>query len=662
MCGIIGYFGPRPVAEVLLDGLERLEYRGYDSAGIALVDDSPVVQIMKKAGKIHQLKDVFYERSNGVRANCGVGHTRWATHGIPSDTNAHPHCDCTGQVAVVHNGIIENYTSLRRELGAAGHHLVSETDTEVIPHLIEENFAGDLPAAVRATTAQLQGSYALAVISASQPETLVAVRQDSPLVIGLGDGEYWVASDIPALLPYTRRIFFLENGEMAVITSRQVEIFNASGSKQERDVFHVNWEGGAAARNGYPHFMLKEIFEQPLAIQDTTRGRLTPRGIELPELERAPVCWQQVRQISVVACGTAYHAGLVGGQLMEQKLRLPVRVELASEFRSREPLIDAQTLVIAISQSGETADTLAAVRLAKEKGARVVAITNVMGSSISREADATLYTRAGPEIAVASTKAYLTQLVALDLLYLWLARRHNLRVPTSIFRAEPHDRGGAAISGTKTRREQQLNFNPELAQQFPASSHLSFSTSHLYFGADAREMEEALSQLPGLVEQVLRQQDRIQKIADYVRQYEDAYFIGRGLDYAVAAEGALKLKEISYIHAESLAAGELKHGTLALITPGVPVVGLCTQPALFAKTVNNFKEVKARGGHLIVLTQNVQIMEGITEEIIPLPATLPELMPVLTVVPLQLLAYFTAVARGCDVDQPRNLAKSVTVE
>jgi glucosamine--fructose-6-phosphate aminotransferase (isomerizing) len=601
--------GGRQAAPVLLDGLQKLEYRGYDSAGIAVIGHSGI-EVHKKAGKLHDLR----QQLNGYmpESTVGIGHTRWATHGRPNDTNAHPHLDCQGRFAVVHNGIIENYLTLREWLTSQGHVFRSETDTEVLSHLVEEFYMGDMVETMRRVLKKVDGSYAMAVLSLDEPHQLVAARHDSPLVVGLGDGENFLASDIPALLNHTRRTYILEDGEMAVMTRERVEVLDRGGSPVDKKLFIVKWEAKQAEKNGYDHFMLKEIHEQPRAIKDTLSGRISPDGREvvLNEITIPDEQLLKTSKIFITACGTAYHASLVGKNVIESLARIPVEVDIASEFRYRNPLVDKNSLVIVVSQSGETADTLAALREAKRKGARVLAVTNVVDSSVAREADDVLYTWAGPEIAVASTKAYTTQLVAMYLVGLYLAQRR----------------------GT----------------------------------LDAGETAEIVTGLRKLPDKVTAMLDNGKDIEEFARKYcrcENAFFIGRGLDYAVAMEGSLKLKEISYIHAEAYAAGELKHGTLALIIEGVPVIALATQQVLFEKTVSNIKEVKARDAMVLaVAMRGLEEVAKVADHVMYIPRTHQALAPVLAVVPLQLLAYHMAVSRGCDVDQPRNLAKSVTVE
>jgi len=609
MCGIVGYIGKRRAVPVLLEGLKKLEYRGYDSAGVAVIDNGRLV-LNRSVGKLHMLEG----KINGGAHNgtIGIGHTRWATHGRPSDYNSHPHTDCSGKIAVVHNGIIENFLELKEWLEAEGHVFKSETDTEVLPHLVEHYYRGNLIEAVKKMISRIKGSYAAVVISQSDPDTLVAARKDNPLIIGLGEGEYFFASDIPAIINYTRNIIVLEDGEIAQLTRDGVQVYQ-NDEPVEKEIQTITWDTGAAEKGGYPHFMIKEINEQPRALQETLIGRiaLDYSGVELKEVKMTSEEIKSIRKIAVVACGTAYHAGIVGKYVMEKMLRLPVEVDIASEFRYRDPLIDPQTLVVIISQSGETADTLAGLREAKAKGARVVAITNVVGSSIAREADDVIYTWAGPEIAVASTKAYITQLIGMYMLTLYLGKHLGMIDP----------------------------------------GYMEEILHHLY-------------ELPKLAQDVLDNLDeQLREMAVIFKKWEDTFFIGRGLDYAVALEGSLKLKEISYVHAEAYAAGELKHGTLALIEKDVPVLALCTQPDVFDKIVSNIKEIKAREAHVIGLAfeGNDEIKKSV-DEVIYIPKTLPFLAPVLTVIPLQMLAYYAAVYRDCDVDQPRNLAKSVTVE
>lgn len=609
MCGIVGYLGEQQAYPILIEGLKRLEYRGYDSAGVAL-QCAEGMKVIKAKGELSALEQKV---GNGAPiGHMGIGHTRWATHGAPSDANAHPHCGCSEDFAVVHNGIIENYLFLRNWLEKEGHRFASETDTEVLAHLVEHFYHGDLLQAVQKALEKVRGSFAMVVMCDKEEDRLICVRKDSPLIIGLGKGENFVASDVPAILNHTRKIYILEDGDLASITPNSVEIFTPSGDPLQREAIEVNWDAVQAEKGGYPHFMLKEIMEQPHALRETMRGRLLQGGreISLPELEMNPQELKNISRIYIVACGTAYHAGLVGKYAMERLLRLPVEVDLASEFRYRDPILDENTLMLVISQSGETADTLAALRLARKQGNKVLALTNVVGSTVAREADNVLYTWAGPEIAVASTKAYLTQLLSLFLLTLYLGKARNL---------------------------------------------LSRS--------DLENFGKAIFALPGQVEQVLERSEEIQKLAEYLAPWESTFFIGRNVDYAVAMEGALKLKEISYIHAEAYAAGELKHGTLALVVEGVPVIALATQMNVIEKSVSNIKEVNARGGYITCFAQEgTTELQGEADGIFYLPSAPDFLMPIIAVVPLQLLAYYVAVARGCSVDKPRNLAKSVTVE
>lgn len=609
MCGIVGYIGKNEAAPVLIDGLKRLEYRGYDSAGVTIYEQGRL-NTRKMVGRLIKVEEDL--KAKPIHGSLGIGHTRWATHGRPSDSNAHPHQDCSKKFSVVHNGIIENYISLKEDLQNKGHIFNSETDTEVLPHLIEEFFQGDPVVAVRQTLTKIEGAYAMVVVCQDFPDRLVVARKSSPLIIGIGKGENYVASDIPAVLPYTREIFILEDGEMATVTADQVEVTTFTGQPVDKKPYHVQWDIEAAEKGGYEDFMLKEIHEQPRAVRDTLAGKIDreTKTVNLPEVHLTPEFIKQLKKVHVVACGTAYHAGLVGKYLIEKLVRIPVETDLASEFRYREPLVEKDSLTIIISQSGETADTLAGLREAKRLGSRILAVTNVVGSSVAREADDLILTLAGPEIAVASTKAYTTQLLSLYLLAIYLAQH----------------------KGT-------------IAEN------------------DRVKMVEALTGLPEQLEKVLNIEAKIKDFAENFKNSENIFFIGRGLDYAVSLEGALKLKEISYIHAEAYAAGELKHGTLALIEEGVPVFALGTQPDLYEKTISNIKEVKARDATVIALVNegDHETMKSV-DYVIHIPPTHPMLTPIISVVPLQLFAYYAAKARGCDVDKPRNLAKSVTVE
>ncbi|MBX5467345.1 MAG: glutamine--fructose-6-phosphate transaminase (isomerizing) [Firmicutes bacterium] len=604
MCGIVGFVGSEADAlPFLLEGLQRLEYRGYDSAGVAVVQPQGLA-ITKREGKLSRLAAAL--ASAPVSGRCGIGHTRWATHGRPTDINAHPQVDCRQRIAVVHNGIIENFQPLRRELEAKGHRFRSDTDTEVIPHLLEEYGATeDLVEAVRRAEARLKGAYAFLAVAADHPDRIVAVRRSSPLVVGLGQGENYLASDFTAFLRRTRRALVLENGDVAVVTPEQVDISDGAGVPVKRPVLQIDWSLEQAERGGYAHFMLKEIMDQPQAWADCLLGRVEEGQVVVEALGLSRPRLEAVRRIKMVAAGTAYHAGLVGKALVEELARVPVDVEVASEFRYRHPLLEPGTLVVAISQSGETADTLASVALAKRLRVPVWAITNTVGSTLAREADAVAYTHAGPEIAVASTKAYTTQILVLTLFALALAAARGRPRPDLV---------------------SQLAGLPEAGSQL---------------------LESLAEAMAGYGQDLAR--------------HRDVFFIGRGLDWALAQEGQLKLKEISYLHAEAYAAGELKHGTLALIEDGVPVIALVTQPQLWEKTLSNILEVKARGACVWAVAR--ADAPAIPADLrIAVPAFEPLLMPVLAAIPLQLLAYWTAVARGEDVDQPRNLAKSVTVE
>lgn len=609
MCGIVGYIGHRNSQEVLINGMRKLEYRGYDSAGIAVMDDGRI-RVTKSVGRLASLEAKLEE--GPLSGNVGIGHTRWATHGKPSDANSHPHQDESGKFAVVHNGIIENYQALKEDLVQKGHRFLSETDTEVVVHLIAELYDGDIVAAAQKAIGMMRGAYALGIMTEYEPDKLVAVRLSSPLVVGVGDGESFLGSDIPALLEYTREVYFLENGEMAVLTRDGVDLMTVEGAPVVRDVFHVEWDAVQAEKDGYDTFMLKEIHEQPKAFRDTMGSRISDDGkrVVFEELELSRDKLQAVDHIHIVACGTAYHAGLIGKHVIEKLVRIPVEVDVASEYRYRDPIITSKTMVIVVSQSGETADTLAALREAQDRGASVIAITNVVGSSVAREADEVIFTWAGPEIAVASTKAYTSQLIAFYLLGMYMAQELETVAPE------------------------------ELA-----------------------EMIRHLQALPQQAEQVLKAADTIKGYAEKIATHEDLFFIGRGLDYAVAQEGSLKLKEISYIHSEAYAAGELKHGTLALIEEGIPVIALATQEEVFEKTVSNITEVKARGAYVLGLAmEGDQELSKTVDEVVYIPRTIPFLAPAISVIPLQLLSIYATLARGYDVDKPRNLAKSVTVE
>jgi glucosamine--fructose-6-phosphate aminotransferase (isomerizing) len=609
MCGIVGYVGKRNSQDILLQGLKKLEYRGYDSAGVAVYTEQGL-QIKKSKGRLAVLESKLGEAP--LRGTIGIGHTRWATHGKPSDVNSHPHTDNSQRFSVVHNGIIENYLALKEELMSKGHEFVSETDTEVVSHLLASLYEGDIVKAVQKAVKRIKGAFALAVLTDYEPDKLVAVRLASPLIIGLGDGENFIGSDIPAILEYTRNVYILNDGEMAVLTRDGVELMTIEGNFISREIFHVDWDIATAEKAGFDHFMLKEIHEQPRAYRDTMGSRIDPSGkrVVLNELNISPEELRNIQQVHIVACGTAYHAGLVGKNVIEKLARIPVEADVASEYRYRSPIITKNTLVIVVSQSGETADTLAALREAKRNGARVVAITNVVGSSVAREADDVIVTWAGPEIAVASTKAYTSQLIAFYLFGLYLAQ----------------------TLGTQDE------------------SYISAVIS-------------AMKELPSQVEQILEKAEDVKNIAEQIATHENLFFIGRGLDYAVALEGSLKLKEISYIHSEAYAAGELKHGTLALIEDGVPVIAIATQEDLFEKTVSNIKEVTARGAYVFgIHSEGEHELQKVVDQTLAIPKTLPLLTPALSIVPLQLLSYYASLARGNDVDKPRNLAKSVTVE
>jgi glucosamine--fructose-6-phosphate aminotransferase (isomerizing) len=618
MCGIVGYIGPKKVVPLILDGLKRLEYRGYDSAGIAVVGRNGKLEIRRASGKLRNLEEAI--RLSPIDGLYGVGHTRWATHGRPTEENAHPHRDCTGEVVVVHNGIIENYLELKHQLAKEGHKFVTETDTEVIAHLVEKNLNGTpLEEAVRKTVKQLKGVYALAILSSRDPNKIVAARWGPPAVIGLGQDEYFVASDIPAVLYHTRDIFFLADGDLAVITPHGVRLLDFEGRAIQRPVQHVTWDPIMAEKGGFKHFMQKEIFEQPRAVRDTLLGRISLDSgkIFLDEMDITEKEFQNFRDVKIVACGTSWHAALAGKFMLERLVQIPVEVDYGSEFRYRDPIVDSKTLAICISQSGETADTLAAQREAKQKGAKTLAICNVVGSMVTREASGTIYTHAGPEIGVASTKSFTAQLAALLLIALYMAQVRGKVSP---------DRAKALL--------------------------------------------QELTRLPYKMETILQADENYEELARQFFRYTNFLYLGRGIHYPIALEGALKLKEISYIHAEGYPAGEMKHGPNALIDENLPVVVLATRDETdpssmtrYEKSVSNIKEVKARDGIVIsVVTEGDHLARETSDHVIEIPAV-PELMaPVLEILPLQLLAYHIAVRRGCDVDQPRNLAKSVTVE
>ena len=616
MCGIVGYIGSRRVVPIILEGLKRLEYRGYDSAGLVYLQNNKLIKYRSK-GKLAILEKSV-EDVLGVESHVGLGHTRWATHGAPTTENAHPHGDCHDNLVVVHNGIIENYHSLREELQKRGHTFLSETDTEVLAHLIEEYLDKDLIQAVRKALRRVKGSYAIGVLWQGQPDIIVAARNHSPLVIGVQDGDgTLLASDVPALLPYTRQVVYLDDKEIAVLKADQWEVRNLnSGRKVKKQVTTINWNAGMAEKSGYRHFMLKEIYEQPQALVNTLQGRVDSQTgrIDLPEINLSNKEIKQLQRIAIVACGTSWHAALVAKYWLEEWVGIPVEVDIGSEFRYRRLLLDDKVLTLSISQSGETADTLAGIRLAKELGSKVITICNVVGSTMTREADGTLYTHAGPEIGVASTKAFTSQLAALFLFAVYLAQAR----------------------GTLPIKKQ-------------------------------KQLCRAIIDLPPLLDQILSTlQKEIKSIAELFYDSKHFLFVGRGLNFPIALEGALKLKEISYIHAEGYAAGELKHGPIALIDKDMPILGLVPKDRVYEKTISNIEEIKARQGRLILIgSKGDRRLSKITDHVLYMPESktmVPELNPILYTIPAQLLAYEIATLRGCDVDQPRNLAKSVTVE
>jgi glucosamine--fructose-6-phosphate aminotransferase (isomerizing) len=617
MCGIVGYIGNREAVPVIVDGLRRLEYRGYDSAGVAVFSADHCLDVRRASGKLRNLEDVIRDRP--LAGSYGIGHTRWATHGRPTEENAHPHRDCNGEIVVVHNGIVENYLCLRKQLIAEGHTFVTETDTEIIAHLVEKYLTGNLEDAVRAALKQITGVFAISVISSKDPHKIVAARSGPPVVVGLGQDEFFVASDVPALLSHTRDMIFLNDGDLAILTSDGVRLTDFDGKTVRRPVSHILWDPIMAEKGGYKHFMLKEIFEQPRAIKDTMLGRVGQESgrVFLDEVDISETDFKAFQQVKIVACGTSWHAGLAGKIIVERLARLPVEVDYGSEFRYRDPIIPPNTLTIVISQSGETADTLAALREAKQKGSKTLAICNVVGSMITREASGTLLTHAGPEIGVASTKAFTSQITALLILGMYLGQ----------------------VRGT---------------------------LSH----AAACTLVQEMIQIPGKLEHVLAQTGIYDELVKHLSRSQDFLYLGRGIHFPIALEGALKLKEISYIHAEGYPAGEMKHGPNALIDENLPVVVLATRDPQseesrvhYEKTLSNIQEVRARSGKVIaIICEGDEEVAKMADFVIAIPATREMLLPLLEMIPLQLLAYHIAVKRGCDVDQPRNLAKSVTVE
>lgn len=611
MCGIVGYIGNKKAEDILINGLEKLEYRGYDSSGIA-VRENDGVHTIKAKGKLVNLKEKLKE--NGTTGSIGIGHTRWATHGVPNDINSHPHLSMDGKVAVVHNGIIENFYELKNELISKGIKFKTETDTEVIPNLISGYLSegNDFLSSVLKTIRRLRGSYALGIMSMDNPEELIGIRKDSPLIVGLGKDESFIASDVPAILKYTNKVVYLNDMELAYLKKGSAEFYNLDGEKLDKEVVTINWSAEAAEKGGYDHFTIKEIMEQPKALRDTMAGRINPFSpIELKEFKFTKEDFEKVNHIYIVACGTAYHAGLVGKAAIEKLARIHVEADVASEFRYKNPIMDKDSLVIVVSQSGETADTLAVLRDAKAKGARVIAVTNVLGSSIAREANEVFYTWAGPEIGVASTKAYLTQLVAMYTIALYIAE---------------------------------------------VTEKISFEES--------KAIKEALLELPKKAEEVLKLNDTMRDVAQKLVKKQDAYFLGRGMDFLVSLEGSLKLKELTYIHSEGYQGGELKHGPISLIEDGTPVISVLTQGDLLEKMVSNLKEVHTRGAVILGITPKnyTELVREHVTDLIEIPEVMDFVSPVISVIPLQLIAYYVSFHKGFDVDKPRNLAKSVTVE
>ena len=607
MCGIVGYTGTLQAKGVLLEGLKRLEYRGYDSAGIA-VEDGQGINVVKRLGKVSGLADAIQD--DMCKGTCGIGHTRWATHGAPSERNAHPHTDCTNEIAVVHNGIIENFAELREELIAKGHTFTSDTDTECIAHLVEENYHGDLFEAVRVVSNSLSGAYGLAVMHHDHPGEIVVTRKDSPIVLGVGENGSYLGSDIIALIDATRDVVILEDNQLAVMHSDHIDYFDADGNPVTPEITHVDWDIDVAEKGGYPDFMLKEIHEQPRVVRDTLAGRMSGHEISIDELTLTRQELNFIDRVYLIGCGTSYHAGLIAKNLIEGWARIPTEVEVASEFRYRNPIITSTTLVVAVSQSGETADTLAAIRDARIKGAKVFGITNVIGSPVARESDGVIYTKANKEVAVASTKSFIGQVVSLTLLALLLGR---------------------------------------------SKGKLTLNQTRMLF----TELADTADQ----IEEILQDTSAIEDAAHFFDGRQSTLYIGRGLGEATCYEGALKLKEISYIHAEAYAAGEMKHGPIALLDEGFPIVAVATQSATYDKTVSNLEESKSRGAKIIAIaTEGDEAIKKVADHVIYIPKVRDAFMPITASVPLQLLARAVAVARGCDVDQPRNLAKSVTVE
>lgn len=608
MCGIVGYIGKAQAAPILLDGLAKLEYRGYDSAGISIFDGENI-QTVKTKGKIKDLRELTHDGAD-LAGTVGIGHTRWATHGEPSDANSHPHVNASETIAVVHNGIIENYLELKKRLLAKGYIFQSETDTEVVTLLLDYYFDGDLLKTLSKVMSRIEGSYALGIINKDNPDEIIAVKKDSPLIVGLSEEGNYIASDIPAVLKHTRKIYILEDGEIVKLTRNNVTVYNQDLDVVEKEVTEIQWDVSAAEKGGYQHFMMKEIHEQPKAVRDTIFPRITEDDVFIHELRMTDEQIKDLKKVFIIACGSAYHAGVTGKYVIEELSRIPVEVDLASEFRYRNPILEDNTLAIIISQSGETADTLAAMREAKRHGVRTLAIVNVVGSSIAREADDVLYTWAGPEIAVATTKGYTSQLSALYLLAL-----HFGKIREKISRS------------------------------------------------DYLEMIQELKSLPDKIEKMLQDKEKIQYLANQYIGLKDVFFLGRGIDYASALEASLKLKEISYVHSEAYAAGELKHGTISLIEDGTLVVALVTQEQLYGKIVSNIVEVKTRGAFVLAVTnEDNKDIEKNTDYVFYIPKTNKNFTGLMATIPMQLFAYYVAVAKGCDVDQPRNLAKSVTVE
>ncbi len=655
MCGIIGYVGNEQQAvEVILDGLSKLEYRGYDSAGLAIVEEGRIF-VDKKSGKLSNLKESLKEKVHF--ANIGIGHTRWATHGVPSDVNSHPHCSCDGKVAIVHNGIIENYSTLKSELIEKGYKFISDTDSEVIAQLFSYFYNGDLLETIKKVKDKLKGSYALGIIHEAEPEKIVCTRKESPLIIGIGKNSNFIASDVPAILKYTRDVIFLENDEIAILEREKVRVYDKNLNSIEKSINKIQWDMEQASKNGYPHFMLKEIEEQPEVVNKTLEFYTKEDGKEKLTDLFEKIDFSKVQEIDIIACGTAYYTGLQGANYLKKIANFKSNVEIASEYRYSDPIIDERNVVVFVSQSGETLDTLMALRLAKSKGAKTIAITNVVGSTISREADVVIYTLAGPEISVASTKAYTAQVITFYLLSLEIALKLN-RITEDKYKnyiLKAHSLPEISVASTKAYTAQVITF-------YLLSLEIALKLNRITEDKYKNYILKAHS-LNGKIKEIFNSKEKIKGIAETIKDKKNGFYIGRGIDEKVAREGSLKMKEITYIHTEAFPAGELKHGTIALIENGTMVVVVATQEDMIEKIVSNIKELKARGAYIISITKNsYKDIREVSDKVLYISDIDDLLAPVLAVIPAQLFAYYTAVAKGLDVDKPRNLAKSVTVE